>query len=82
MYSCSPSEKTVELSMRQALKSQQTSDRVEHLDHMLVGAELREIARWRESGEVAYERDFALRLTLDGEKIVRILVLPGGTPAP
>jgi hypothetical protein len=37
-----------------------------------------EIARWRETGEVAYERDFALRLTLDDERIVRIAVMPEG----
>ena len=42
-------------------------------------ARTHEIARWRETGEVAYERDFALRLTLDQEKIVRIVVMPGGT---
>ena len=40
-------------------------------------ARTHEIARWRETGEVAYERDFAVRLTLDDERIVRILVLPG-----
>jgi hypothetical protein len=28
-------------------------------------ARTREIARWRETGEVAYERDFAVRLTLE-----------------
>jgi ketosteroid isomerase-like protein len=44
-----------------------------------VVARTREIARWRETGEVAYERDFALRLTLDDERIVRIVVMPGGT---
>jgi hypothetical protein len=27
---------------------------------------------------VAYERDFALRLTLNAERIVRIVVMPGG----
>jgi hypothetical protein len=27
---------------------------------------------------VAYERDFAVRLTLDDERIVRIVVMPGG----
>ncbi|HEY1370245.1 MAG TPA: nuclear transport factor 2 family protein [Gaiellaceae bacterium] len=43
-------------------------------------ARTREIARWREAGEVAYERDFALRLTLDGESIVRIEVMPEGAP--
>jgi ketosteroid isomerase-like protein len=41
-------------------------------------ARTREIARWRETGEVAYERDFAMRLTLDDGRIVRIVVMPGG----
>ena len=41
-------------------------------------ARTHEIARWRETGEVAYERDFAVRLTLDGQRIVRIVVMPGG----
>jgi ketosteroid isomerase-like protein len=45
-------------------------------------ARTREIARWRETGEVAYERDFAIRLTLDDERIVRIVVMPGGAPPP
>jgi hypothetical protein len=40
-------------------------------------ARTREIARWRETGEVAYERDFAVRLTLDDERIIRIVVMPG-----
>ena len=40
-------------------------------------ARTQEIARWRETGEVAYERDFAVRLTLDEERIVRIVVMPG-----
>ena len=42
-------------------------------------ARTHEVARWRETGEVAYERDFAVRLTLDDERIVRIMVMPGGT---
>jgi hypothetical protein len=41
-------------------------------------ARTHEITRWRETGEVAYERDFAVRLTLDDERIVRIVVMPGG----
>jgi SnoaL-like domain len=41
-------------------------------------ARTHEIARWRETGEVAYERGFALRLTLDDERIVRVVVMPGG----
>ena len=43
-------------------------------------ARTREIARWRETGEVAYERDFAVRLTLDDERIIRVVVMPGGAP--
>ena len=41
-------------------------------------ARTHEIARWRETGEVAYERDVAVRLTLDDERIVKIVVMPGG----
>lgn len=44
-------------------------------------ARTREIARWRETGELAYERDFAVRLTLEDERIVRIVVMPGGEPS-
>jgi ketosteroid isomerase-like protein len=43
-------------------------------------ARTHEIARWRETSEVAYERDFAVLLTLDDERIVRIVVMPGGEP--
>src|SRR5512133_2953486 len=45
-----------------------------------ITARTHEIARWRETGELAYERDFAVRLTLDDERIVRIVVMPGGKP--
>jgi hypothetical protein len=41
-------------------------------------ARTHEIAHWRESGEIAFERDFAVRLTFYGEKIGRIVVMPGG----
>jgi len=41
-------------------------------------ARTREIARWRETGEVAYQRELALRLTLQDDRIVRIAVMPGG----
>ena len=34
-------------------------------------ARTHEVARWRETGDLAYERDFALRLMLDNERIVR-----------
>ena len=40
-------------------------------------ARTREIARWRETGEVAYERVFAVRLTLEGDRVVRVVVMPG-----
>jgi ketosteroid isomerase-like protein len=44
-------------------------------------ARTHETARWRETGEVAYERDFAVRLTLDHERIVKVVVMPGGAPS-
>jgi hypothetical protein len=44
-------------------------------------ARTHEVARWRETGEVAYERDFAVRLTLDDDRVVRIVVMPGGDAA-
>jgi hypothetical protein len=40
-------------------------------------ARTHEIVRWRETGEVVYERDFALRLTLGDDRVVRIVVMPG-----
>jgi ketosteroid isomerase-like protein len=43
-------------------------------------ARTREIARWRETGELAYEREVAVRLTLDDERIVKVVVMPGGAP--
>jgi SnoaL-like domain len=45
-------------------------------------ARTHEIARWRETGEIAYERDFALRLTFGDQRIVRIVVMPGGAAPP
>lgn len=56
---------------------EQTEPEFEEVDGDVI-ARTREVARWRETGEVAYERDLALRLTLEGEKIVRIVVMPGG----
>ena len=41
-------------------------------------ARTREIARWRETGDVAYERDFAVRLTFEDERVVKLVVMPGG----
>lgn len=39
--------------------------------------EVAEIARWCETGKVAYERDFEMRLTLKDDRVVRIVVMPG-----
>jgi ribonuclease D len=59
---------------------EQAEPEVEEIEGDVI-ARTREVARWRESGEVAYQRDFALRLTLDDERIVRIVVMPGGDAA-
>jgi len=56
---------------------EQAEPEFEHVGDDVI-ARTREIARWRETGEVAYERDFALRLTLHDDRIVRIVVMPGG----
>ena len=56
---------------------EQAEPEFEEIDGDVI-ARTHEIARWRETGEVAYERDFALRLTLDDERIIRIVVMPGG----
>jgi hypothetical protein len=39
---------------------------------------IHEIARWRDTSDVGFERDFAMRLTLDDQRVVRIVVLPEG----
>jgi ketosteroid isomerase-like protein len=54
----------------------QAQPEFEEIDGDII-ARTHEIARWRETGEVAYEREFAVRLTLDDERIVRIVVMPG-----
>jgi hypothetical protein len=58
---------------------EQTEPEFEEIDDVVV-AQTHEVARWRETGEIAYERDVALRLTLDDERVVRIVVMPGGGP--
>ena len=55
---------------------EQTEPQFENVGGDVV-AHTREIARWRATGELAYERDFALRLTMDDGRIVRVLVMPG-----
>ena len=59
------------------LAMDQTEPEFEEIEGEIV-ARTHEIARWRATDEIAYERDFALRLTLDDEKIVKIVVMPGG----
>jgi hypothetical protein len=56
---------------------EQAEPELEELEGDVI-ARTHEIARWRETGEVAYERDFAMRLTQDDDRIVRVLVMPGG----
>jgi ketosteroid isomerase-like protein len=58
---------------------EQAEPEFERIDGDVI-ARTHEVARWRETGEVAYERDFAPRLTLDDERVVRIVVMPGGAP--
>jgi ketosteroid isomerase-like protein len=58
---------------------EQTEPDLEEIEGEIV-ARTHEIAHWRATGEIAYERDFALRLTFGDEKIIRIVVMPGGTP--
>jgi ketosteroid isomerase-like protein len=58
---------------------EQAEPEFEDLDGDII-ARTHETARWRETGDVAYERDFAVRLTLGDERIVRIVVMPGGDP--
>ena len=60
--------------------TEQARPELEERDGDIV-ARTHETARWRETGEVAYERDFAVRLTLQAEKIVRVVVMPGGDAA-
>ena len=59
---------------------EQSQPRFEDVEGDVI-ARTREIARWRESGEMAYEREFALRLTLNDERIVRMVIMPGGEPS-
>jgi ketosteroid isomerase-like protein len=59
---------------------EQAQPEVEELDGDVI-ARTHETAHWRETGEVAYERDFAVRLTLDDERIVTVVVMPGGDAA-
>ena len=59
--------------------TEQTEPEFEEIEGDVV-ARTHEVARWRETGEVAYERDFAVRLTLGDQSIVRVVVMPGGDP--
>ena len=60
----------------QQFSVEQTGFDFEEIEGEIV-ARTHEIARWRETGEIAYERDFELRLTVDDERVVRIVLLPG-----
>ena len=54
---------------------EQAKFEVRELDGDVI-ARTHETAHRRETGEVAYERDFAVRLTFDAERIVRVVVMP------
>jgi ketosteroid isomerase-like protein len=58
---------------------EQSEPELEELDGDVL-ARIHETARWRETGELAYEREVAVRLTLDDERITRVVVMPGGAP--
>jgi hypothetical protein len=58
---------------------EQSEPQVEEIESDVV-ARTNEIARWRETGEIAYEREVAVRLTFDDKRIVKIVVMPGGAP--
>jgi len=58
---------------------EQTEPDFEEIEGEII-ARTHEIARWRATGEIAYERDLAVRLTFGDERIIRIVVMPGGTP--
>ena len=58
---------------------EQAEPEFEEIDGDVI-ARTHEIARWRETGDVAYERDFELRLTLKDDRVVRIVVMPAATP--
>jgi ketosteroid isomerase-like protein len=55
---------------------EQAEPEFEEIDGDVI-ARTHEIARWRETGKVAYERDFEMRLTLKDDTVVRIVVMPG-----
>ena len=57
-------------------KMEQAEPEFEEIDGDVI-ARTHEIARWRETGNVAYERDFEMRLTLKDDRVVRIVVMPG-----
>jgi ketosteroid isomerase-like protein len=57
--------------------TEQSGTELEDVDGDVL-ARTHEIARWRETGEVAYEREVAVRLTFEDGRIVRVVVMPGG----
>lgn len=58
---------------------EQSEPRVEEIGGDVL-ARTPEVARWRETGEIAYEREVAVRLTFEDERILKIVVMPGGAP--
>ena len=56
---------------------ERTEPQFEEIDRDVV-VRTHELGRWRESGDVAFERDLAVRLTIEKDKITRLVVVPGG----
>jgi Domain of unknown function (DUF4440) len=60
------------------LDVEQAKPEFDELDGGDVLARTHQIGRWRGTGEVAFERDFAVRLTREGDRIRRIVAMPTG----
>ena len=56
----------------------QAEPEFDELDGGEVLARTHQVGRWQETGDVAFERDFAVRLTWEDDRIRRIVVMPTG----
>ena len=60
------------------LEVEQADPEFDELDGGDVLARTHQVGRWQETGDVAFERDFAVRLTWEDDRIRRIAVMPTG----
>ncbi len=63
------------------LEVEQAEPEFDELDGGDVLARTHQVGRWQETGDVAFERDFAVRLTWEDDRIRRIAVMPTGQSA-